>query len=415
MFYKGLLLGLVAACATQVLGIDFSASNYIWTNEGNPGPGGNMPVGTRAFRRAAYAPRGKRTRSADILISADNAYELYVNEVKIGTGSNFHTAQLYHVPLTKGCNVFAVNATNTATVPNPAGLVATIKVRYTDGSTETIVTDQTWRAFTRVPENFEDEDFFDGNWPFATVENSFAARPAYWANVVLPADAPLNNQAGLNQYSQQANMFYKGILSPSIQLPCNPDFIYGGLLIGLIATCATQVLGIDFSASNYIWTNEGNPGPGGDMPVGTRAFRRTTYGPPGKRIFSADILITADNGYELYVNEVKIGTGNDFHSAQLYHVPLTKSCNVFAVKASNAGVVPNPAGLIATIKIRYRDGSNETIVTDQSWRAFTSVPQGFEAEEFVDGSWPFATIESSFAGRPAYWGNVALPADAPSS
>ncbi|KAF9044023.1 hypothetical protein BJ165DRAFT_1594715 [Panaeolus papilionaceus] len=125
----------------------------------------------------------------DILITAENAYELYVNEVKVGTGSALNVAQLYHVPLTSGCNVFAVNATNTATVPNPAALIATIKVHYTDGSTETIVTDQSWRAFTRVPNGFEDEQFFDGNWPFATVEYSFAGRPAYWRNVVLPADA----------------------------------------------------------------------------------------------------------------------------------------------------------------------------------------------------------------------------------
>ncbi|KAF9033007.1 hypothetical protein BJ165DRAFT_1534886 [Panaeolus papilionaceus] len=133
MHYKGLLAVFIASCATQALAIDFNSANYIWNNEGSPGPGGNMPVGSRAFRRAAYAPRGKRTFSADILITADNAYELYVNEVKVGTGSALNVAQLYHVPLTRGCNVFAVNATNTATVP--AGLIATIKVHYTDGST----------------------------------------------------------------------------------------------------------------------------------------------------------------------------------------------------------------------------------------------------------------------------------------
>ncbi|KAF9044011.1 hypothetical protein BJ165DRAFT_1594707 [Panaeolus papilionaceus] len=186
MFFKGLLVAVIAACTTQVIGIDFSNANYIWTSEG---PEPNMPVGLRAFRRAAYAPRGKKTFSADILITADNGYELYVNEVKVGSGANLHTAQLYHVPLTKGCNIFAVSAANSGTTPNPAGLIAAIKVHYTDGSTEEIVTDQSWRVFTGVPAGFQDDQFFDASWPSATVVSSFENKPAYWSPVALPPDA----------------------------------------------------------------------------------------------------------------------------------------------------------------------------------------------------------------------------------
>ncbi|KAF9037145.1 hypothetical protein BJ165DRAFT_1614726 [Panaeolus papilionaceus] len=190
MYFKGVLMGLVATCIAQVAAIDFSTSNYIWTNEGQP-PSRQPPPGSRAFRRAAYAPRNKHTKYADILISTDDKYQLFVNEVKIGSGNSFQTSQLYHVPLDRGCNIFAVNATNGGNVPNPAGVLATIKIHYTDGSVETIVTDQTWRAFTSVPAGFETDDFFDGNWPPATIQAPYNARPAYWPAVPLPADAPL--------------------------------------------------------------------------------------------------------------------------------------------------------------------------------------------------------------------------------
>ncbi|KAJ6613886.1 hypothetical protein B0H10DRAFT_2221866 [Mycena sp. CBHHK59/15] len=102
-------------------------------------------------------------------------------------------------------------------------------------------------------------------------------------------------------------------------------------------------------------------------PTAHRAFRKTFSPPQGKTATLADIIITADDSYILYVNGIQ------------------PCLNVFAVDAgNNAG----PAGLLATVQVTYSDGGTATLGTDASWRVDPGMTPGFEQLSFDDNGPP---------------------------
>lgn len=121
-----------------------------------------------------------------LTICSDNEYTLYVNGDEIGSGNNFPTSQAYIVTtLAAKSNVFAVLGTNTATVPNPAGLIATILITYSDGTSETFITDTTWRTFVGAPpSNFTEPAIDDSTWSSAIVVGKYGDLP--WGDVTVP-------------------------------------------------------------------------------------------------------------------------------------------------------------------------------------------------------------------------------------
>ncbi|KAJ7243386.1 hypothetical protein B0H12DRAFT_1236424 [Mycena haematopus] len=333
-----------------VAALDFGASQWIWTDEIS---GGNAPIGSRAFRKDFAPPLGKTPVQANIIITVDNGLTLYVNGDQIGTGSDFRYAEAFCVALQPCLNVFAVTGVNTG---GPAGLLAAIQITYSDGSTSTIVSDTTWRASTTVPTGYEQLSFDDNSWTPAITQGAYGIAP--WGQISIP--------------------------STSAPPPV-----------------------LSLTNANWIWTNEVV---NGNAPPGSRAFRRIYTPPAGQTATAATIIIVADNAYTLYVNGVPIGTGTDFHVAQKYTVNLASAPNVlFAVQATNADIVNNPAGLLAAIEITTAEcncTSGALIVTDGSWKSSTGTPIGFELPGFNDSSWPAATVEGAYGVAP--WGNVTI-------
>lgn len=314
------------------------------------------PVGARAFRKDFVAPEGKTPVSADIIMTVDNGFTLYVNGAEVGTSGDYRFAERFCVSLKPCLNVFAVNAVNAATVPNPAGLLAAIEITYDDGTTDTIVSDTTWRADTTVPAGFEQLTYDDNSWPAASFVGNYGVAP--WGSISIPSDPPV----------------------------------------------------LSLTDANWIWTNEVV---NGNAPVGPRAFRRTYVPPNGQTPASATIIITADNEYSLYVNSVLVGSGNDFQIAQRYVVDLLPAPNVvFAVYAVNDLTTPNPAGVIFSAEINMVSECNCTsgayIISDGAWKSNTATPIGFQLAGYDDSSWPAATVEAPYGSAP--WGDVTVSA-----
>lgn len=169
-------------------------------------------------------------------------------------------------------------------------------------------------------------------------------------------------------------------------------------------------MALDFSNCNWIWTNE-LPSPGGFVPPGPRAFRRRIPTPDKLTPVHARILITCDNTYILFVNGIKVGTGNDFQTAQEYCVSLHPNCwTVIAVYGANTNPPsPNPAGLLAKVQVTFNNGSTQTIVSDSSWKALNNanIPADFNRLSFDDGFWPTAVTEGVNGNAP--WGVVSVP------
>ena len=121
--------------------------------------------------------------------------------------------------------------------------------------------------------------------------------------------------------------------------------------------------------ARWIWYPEDNPSTA--VPPCKRYFRRVFRLDPDRGVRSARVSATADNEFLLYVNGRVAARGNSFH--QLYEADvralLKPGANVLAVRATNGGDAPNPAGLIAALRGEYQDGGSFEVFTDGQWRA----------------------------------------------
>jgi hypothetical protein len=155
---------------------------------------------------------------------------------------------------------------------------------------------------------------------------------------------------------------------------------------------------------DWIWYPEGNPAE--DAPVAPRWFRRTF---DSNDVIRATLRVAADDRHTAYVNGAKVSEGAGWSSVRDVDVTklLRSGRNVVAIRAENmkAPVTKNPAGLLCTLTIRHRDGREENIVSDSTWRAQNRQESGWEQVDFTDSSWPFATNAAEYGGGP--WGRIA--------
>ena len=125
--------------------------------------------------------------------------------------------------------------------------------------------------------------------------------------------------------------------------------------------------------ATWIWYPHGDPAAAAEP--GQRFFRRTLHVESDKRVLSARMEMTADNSFRLWVNGRLALEGDDFHV--VFHADIASLLrpgkNVLAVAASNGADRPNPAGLIGSLRLVYRDGSTEDISTDRQWLAAEAV------------------------------------------
>ena len=159
--------------------------------------------------------------------------------------------------------------------------------------------------------------------------------------------------------------------------------------------------------ATWIWHPEGNPAV--SAPAGKRYFRRAFTLEDETNIESARVFMTADNSFELRVNGRRAGRGDNFHVASVLDVRqmLRSGVNVLAVAAENGGPNPNPAGLIGTLVVKFRDGRVLTVPTDTSWQTAQTAPGKWTTDARATGSWS-AALELGPVGM-APWGAVQKP------
>ncbi len=160
-----------------------------------------------------------------------------------------------------------------------------------------------------------------------------------------------------------------------------------------------------FDGSSWIWTPEATQP---NAPAEPRAFRKTLGG-----AVSAEIAITADDLYTLWVNGKQLGatTGaeNEWQQARRFFTALDPSRNVIAVRTNNGA--GSPAGLLVTVRVTKADGTTETFRSDASWKAAKTFPEDFARPDFDDSAWGTAAVQAAYGSGP--WGrNVRTPRDA---
>ncbi|KAG6877138.1 hypothetical protein C0993_010059 [Termitomyces sp. T159_Od127] len=168
-----------------------------------------------------------------------------------------------------------------------------------------------------------------------------------------------------------------------------------------------------FKTSTWIWTADGAP-PLLLAPPGKRVFRQTYAPPTGKTAVLAEVLITADNKYSLYVNGALVGESpadvDSWEKAQGYRMALNPGPVVFAILATNAPTAlegPNAAGLLVSVRVTHSDATQVSFGTDKTWRSSIIVPS-FQSPTLDDSKWVPATELDKFGKGP--WGlHVTLP------
>ena len=162
--------------ATVEKNVDFSGAKWIWPEKID-----SAPLGKAAFRKTFDF--GGAVAKASLALTADNSYKAYLNGKEISSGTNFKSAAL--VDITKnvkvGKNVLAVEVDNFGDAPNPAGLLGSLKVVLENGNEFILKTDETWKAVYGVPNNFQNMDFGDSGWNDAAGITTYGGGP--WNDV----------------------------------------------------------------------------------------------------------------------------------------------------------------------------------------------------------------------------------------
>jgi hypothetical protein len=248
-----------------------------------------------ALRKDFTPPAGKSLIVAEIIITAANTFEFYVNGDYVGSGTpNLRGgfAQRFCIDLLPSLNVFAANA-SADLIPQGA-FIATILLTYSDFTQDTLVSDSSWRVNKGFPLGFEQLSFDDTAWPVATVATYAAAN---WPNLFIPTNPPVLGLAG----------------------------------------------------ATWVWTDVVPAS--GNLPVGSRAFRRIFTPAPGQVPATANIIISAERAYTLYVNGVTVGTGTNWQVAQHYVVNFSSAPNEIVLAAIVTNTAVGRAGLLLSMEV----------------------------------------------------------------
>jgi len=164
---------------------------------------------------------------------------------------------------------------------------------------------------------------------------------------------------------------------------------------------------VHLAGCSWIWYPEGNPAQ--DAPVARRWFRFSFILPPGTKIVSASLRVSADDWFSARLNGRALGEGGDWHAGRQFDdlaATLRPGSNVLAVVAENraANVPANPAGLIACLEIRDSEGRKSRWVTDQSWRCSRTEIAGWDGPGFDDSGWVPALRAGGYGDGP--WGQI---------
>jgi hypothetical protein len=131
------------------------------------------------------------------------------------------------------------------------------------------------------------------------------------------------------------------------------------------------------------------------LPAANRYFRRAIEVDSARPVKSARLLMTADDGAKCWVNGQLVGSiesplGN-YRFLTVDIGPLLKpGKNLLAVEGINGVGGPNPAGMIAALRIEYRDGPSQTVSTDKQWQSAKAVKENWNSDAAAVDGWTAA-------------------------
>ena len=166
------------APAYNANGTTFTQANWIWYPEGNPAV--DAPAAPRWFRKVFTVPAGMGVAQALATMTADNSFALYVNGQLALSGDNWQQHYQTDISsfLVNGTNVLAIATTNGAGAsPNPAGLIGSFDLTFSNRQTNSFQTDGTWITTNQLAANWNQTNFKASGWINAMVLGTYGISP----------------------------------------------------------------------------------------------------------------------------------------------------------------------------------------------------------------------------------------------
>ncbi|SMO48640.1 DUF1549 domain-containing protein [Fodinibius sediminis] len=159
----------------------------------------------------------------------------------------------------------------------------------------------------------------------------------------------------------------------------------------------------------WIWFNTMENDRVSQPDPGTYYFRHSFDLPAAREIEKAQLLVTADEAYKLYLNGTLVGQGADWRKIERIDVTeqLSQGTNLIAAAGRNGGSIPNPAGMLLNLRIKLKDGTALIVKSGkEGWKALDRQPKtGWQTADFDDSSWgEVRTFGSSRSSK--HWGQL---------
>ncbi len=182
-----------------------------------PGVQGVRP-GTVFFRKTFSRQAGKLLKRAVMVVSPDDAAELFVNGQKVGEAFRWEPAALLDITrvVTDGDNVVAMRITQQDGYSPSA--VGRLLLSYDDGSEQEVPFDGTWRVAEQLDSGWMEKEFSNGHWANAQASNSPLWGTGCVAAEVYPPARHLRRKFSLNKPVQRAMLSITalGLFEPSM-------------------------------------------------------------------------------------------------------------------------------------------------------------------------------------------------------
>lgn len=319
----------ITAATDSSSDIGVSGASWIWDNGTSKTTSAvsSYPAQTIYFRSTFTV--SKEVAGATLSFTEDDYGDVYINGTEVASVANqtdiWKTGNVVNVTSTlhEGENVLAAAVTNSS--QGYAGLVAKLIIGYVDGTTQTLVTDGTnWKLSTEHPDGWNTVGFDDSSWRVPT-------------QVVSYGESPWGTQASFSQGDDRAAHLLRKDFTVSKEVSEAMVYICG---LGYFELTVNGSLADD-SLLN---------------PCNTQYSQTVLY-----RTFDVTSLIKSGS------NAIGVELGNGFYNEQ---------SGVW--NWASAEWRDQPKALINLV-IRYTDGSEETIVSDTSWKATTQGPISFNS------------------------------------
>lgn len=198
----------------------------------------------------------------------------------------------------------------------------------------------------------------------------------------------------------------------SAEEPFETSFVDPGDFRGTWIGAHASAPVLRLTGANWIWYAEGNPSD--SAPAGTRYLRRGFDLAAGAQIASAELQLTADDSFTLYVNGTEVVSSppvaNSWSTASVLDIApyLHAGTNVLAVEATNSN--QGPAGVLGSLHFEGTAAPAD-VVTDGSWKAANTAADGWQQPGYDDTAWPQALVAASYGSGP--WGSSVSAPPAP--